>query len=330
MKNKYALVVIGDDPTLGKIMHSDLSTEDKLKLLPVMSDKNLDHIFSKIGLSLVFDSHGINTPDYRVARNEAELKTSARALGYPILVKIDSSAGGIGVFESHDDKDLESLAGKLREYPVLVQQKIKGIEVSVEAFYQKGELIHFACSIPEKSNYKFGPTSVRRYMHRAFLDKEVFDNLTLVGKALGADGFVNMSSILADHDKELYFFEADMRPNLWIDYSRYFGDDLAEAINRHFSSGEKATYPYPFNPEYPEQIQMSHFFRITLSDLLLNRYQVWKRLPQNFLYVTLHYKIWAHVRFMPKTLYKRLLPKPWRAILKNIRSRVHGRLIQTV
>ena len=99
IKKGYTLVVVGDDATLGVILNSDLSGEQKLRLLPVLSGKNFGHIFSKIGLSLALNEHGINTPDSLIARDEEELNTSAHALGYPVLVKLDSSAGGLGVFE---------------------------------------------------------------------------------------------------------------------------------------------------------------------------------------------------------------------------------------
>lgn len=291
IKKNYTVIVVGDDPALDVISNSDLPDEEKLKLLPVLSSKNLDHIYSKIGLSRVLDKNGIRTPDYLIARDEQELRNSARLLGYPIFIKINSSSGGIGVFECFNDGDLENSLDKLHTYPVLMQKKIYGHEVSMEAFYQKGKLIHFSYSTMEKSKYKFGPTSLRKYVQLAYLEKKVFDELSLIGKVLGADGFVNMSSIRSDDDKELYFIEADMRPNVWVDHSRYFGDDMARIINRYFSTGETIQYPHPLNPKYPEKIVISHYLRLSLKDLVLNRHKVWKFLPENFTYLTLHCRI---------------------------------------
>ena len=45
IKRDYTLVVIADDPTLGKILNSNLSSEEKLALLPVISEKHFVHIF---------------------------------------------------------------------------------------------------------------------------------------------------------------------------------------------------------------------------------------------------------------------------------------------
>jgi hypothetical protein len=324
IKKEYALTVVGDDPTLRKILDLDLPDDDKLKLLPVISHKDFDHIFSKIGLSVAFAKNGVRTPDYLIANNEQELKTAAHTLGYPLFIKLDSSAGGLGVYECLNDSDLDNALVKLPAYPVLVQKKIEGTEISMEAFYQNGELIHVACSTQEKYTYKFGPTAVRRYTQLACLEKEVFDELSLVGKALGANGFVNMSSIRCNYDNKLYFFEADMRPNMWTGYSRYFGDDLADVIKHHFTTGETTTYPYPFNPAYPEQVLISHFSRISLIELGLNRYRIWRHLPENFLYITLRYKILAGLISSKRKLYRRMLSKRWRLRLKNVSHQLNS------
>jgi hypothetical protein len=317
IKKEYTLVVIADDPTLGKILNSDLSTEDKLALLPVVSEKHFAHIFSKIGLSQAFKRSGLLTPDFQIANDEHELKNAVRELGHPVIIKLDSSSGGKGVFESSGDDGFDNLITNIKAYPVLVQKRIKGVEESIEAFYQNGKLIHFACSTPEKYKYKFGPTSVRRYVQLSQLDENVFEDLGLLGRALGADGFINISSIRSDLDQKLYFFEADMRPNLWVSHSRYFGDDPAKVINRYFSTRKILTSPYPVNAGHPEQILLSHPLRIGLGDLILNRYQVWRHLPENFLYLTLRYRVWAWVTNTMAKPYKRLLPKPYRALVKK-------------
>jgi hypothetical protein len=317
IKRKYALVVIGDDPTLGKILHSDLSPAEKLALLPVVSDKHFAHIYSKVGLSLAFKSHGLPTPDFRIADNEHELKNAIRELGYRVFIKLDSSSGGAGVFENSCEDGQENLADKIKTYPVVVQKKISGIEVSMEAFYQNGMLIHFSYSTQEKYKYRFGPTLVRRYTQLSSLKEKVFDDLDLLGMALGANGFVNISSIRSNLDGKLYFFEADMRPNLWISHPRYFGDDPARAINRYFATGQTLRPPCPVNSGYPEDILLSHALRAGLGDLVLNRHQVWRHLPENFLYVTWRYRVWSGTKGAMARLYKRVVPKPYRARVKK-------------
>ncbi len=324
IKKEYTLVVVGDDATLGVILNSGLSREQKLRLLPVLSDKNLGHIFSKIGLSLALNEHGINTPDSLAARDEEELNTSARALGYPVLVKLDSSAGGVGVFECRDGADVEALGKTLTRYPVLVQRKIAGPEVALEAFYRGGELVHFAYSVPEKSKYKFGPTSVRSYWQLACLEKPVFDELRVLGKALGANGFVSIGCIHSLEDGKRYYFEADMRPNLWIDHSRYVGEDWAVIISRYFATRDSVKHSYTFNSQYSNPLLISHYLRLSLAELVLNRYQVWKYLPGNFLYGIFQYRILARAVSLLGNVYRFLLPKKVRQIFKRDRQQLYG------
>jgi hypothetical protein len=316
IKKKYTLVVIGDDPTLGKILRSNLSPEEKLALLPVVSDQHFAHIFSKVGLSQAFRRHGLLTPDFRIANDEHELKDVLRELGHPVFIKVDSSSGGTGVFENSCEDGHENHADTIKTYPLLVQKKISGIEVSMEAFYQNSNLIHFAYSTQEKYKYKFGPTLVRRYAQLSLLKEKVFDDLRLLGVALGAHGFVNISSIRSELDGKLYFFEADMRPNLWINHPRYFGDDPATVIRRYFLTGAAMGYPYPFNPRYPREILLSHALRAGPGSLALNRYGVWRHLPENFLYITLRYRVWVWGRQNMTKLYK-LLPKSYRVMAKK-------------
>lgn len=326
IKKKYTLVVIGDDPTLGKILHSDLSPKEKLALLPVVSDKHFPHIFSKVGLSLVFKRNGLLTPDFRIANDEHELKDAVRELGPRVFIKTDSSSGGAGIFENSSEDGHEDLVNAIKTirtirtmgtYPLLVQKKISGIEVSMEAFYQNAKLIHFAYSTQEKYKYKFGPTLVRRYMQLSLLEEKVFADLDLLGIALGAHGFVNISSIRSDLDGKLYFFEADMRPNLWIDHPRYFGDDPAEAIHRYFARGQPLKTPCPVNSGYPEEILLSHALRVGPGDLVLNRHQVWRHLPENFVYMTWRYRVWGGLRGVMAKLYKWVVPKSYRARVKK-------------
>ena len=108
-----------------------------------------------------------------------------------------------------------------------------------------------------------------------------------------------------------------MRPNLWINHPRYFGDDPATVIRRYFLTGAATGYPYPFNPRYPREILLSHALRAGPGSLALNRYGVWRHLPENFLYITLRYRVWVWGRQNMTKLYK-LLPKSYRVTAKNI------------
>ena len=318
IKNNYSLIVIGDDNTLKKILNSDLPAEEKIELLPIQTIKNLDHIYSKIGLSRIFQEFGINTPEFCIAKDKSELKKSVESLGYPVFVKVDSSGGGFGVFECSSNGDVEVLLNKLQIYPVLLQKKIQGIELDLSGFYQNSKLIHFSCSKIERVNGKFGASALRTYMPIAHLQKEIFDELDLLGMALGANGFVNIACIQSDYDKKRYFIEADMRPNAWVDFSKYFGDDPAVQINNFFSTSQTLQHPYPINLAYPDKILLPYFSRIKLWELVINRYCVWKYVPNRDHLTIILYLVIRKIKTMVIKVFKPLMPEKYWIRLKFV------------
>lgn len=63
---------------------------------------------------------------------------------------------------------------------------------------------------------KFGASSLRKYYQTSVVDKEIFLEVQQLGKALGADGFTNISCIQSVDGGGRYVIEADMRANAWI------------------------------------------------------------------------------------------------------------------
>lgn len=153
--------------------------------------------------------------------------------------------------------------------------------LDLSGFYQGGQLIHFSYSYPERFfGYKFSPQPIRNYLQLASVEKIVFDELGRLGRALGANGFVNISCIRSDQDQKLYFIEADMRPNAWINFPRYFGDDLAIRIANYFTSGKVLEYPCKIDKRFPERTILPLFLRLNLWDIISNRYGVWRYIPE--------------------------------------------------
>jgi len=279
--SSYDLVVIGDDITLQLIVQSDLPDQTKLKLLPVISSAYYFHLFSKIGLSHALETGHVLTPQFRIAHETSELIPLADTLGYPVVIKIDASFGGHGVFICDSDQDISDLLSKLLRYPnfrlpLLVQKKIEGTTLDLSAFYQDGKLIHFCHATEIKTTYPLGPSYLRTYTQLGILDKELYLELTALGQALGANGFVNLESIWSSVDGRRYFTEADMRPNAWHDYSRYVGNDLATAIKAYFENAQTLEYPQAIETNFPRTLVIPHVSRLKFWELLINRYGVWK------------------------------------------------------
>jgi len=274
-QSNYDLVVVGDDEMLLNILNSNISAELKKQILPISSIDGMRHLYSKIGLSILLKNSGIATPRFEVAQNEAELLSFAGKVGYPVMIKIDSSGGGVGVFQCNSLGEIFAHL-KSYKYPLLVQQFIAGDMLDLSAFYRNGQLIHFTYSKFEKTiGGSFGPSSVRSYQQLAMVDGEVFDELRTLGMVLSAHGFVNISAVHSIKDGRRYYFEADMRPNVWVDYGKCIGNDAAIAINKYFTYGQVMAYPQIINPSYPKTLLIPHISRLSFLDLLLNKYCCW-------------------------------------------------------
>ena len=274
----YDIIVVSSDDALQHILRSDMSIAQKLKLLPVNSEENFEHIYSKIGLSRVLERSGVATPPFVVAENFPAAVVAAEKLGYPIMVKLDSSGGGNGVFECNNLSALNEMDKKIFLEPVLIQKKINGVELDLSAFYRDGKLVHFGYSEVKKVEKKFGPSLLRVYKQLCGADEKLFTEMRQLGAALGANGFVNISAMQSD-DGRRYFIEADMRPNVWMEYTKYIGDDPALRIAQWFESMKTLDFPASINHGYPLQLQLPYFHRMAVWEILRNRYGVWKYLP---------------------------------------------------
>jgi hypothetical protein len=274
--SNYDLIVICDDPTLKKILDSPLSESEKIKLLPVISKSNIHHLCSKIELSKIFSAANVLTPPFFVLNQYEDIENVNSKIKFPALLKIDFSGGGYGVFECADSNDLQqNLINKNISYPILIQEKIEGALLDLSGFYQAGKLIYFSYSkIAGVFRNQFGPSKVRHYKKINALSSDVFDELVHLGQVLGANGFVNIGCIESSINNKRYYFEADMRPTVWVEYAKYFEADPAIRIKNYFNEG--AVLTSQSTDQYSEEIfLMPYLLRMNWSEILFNRYNCW-------------------------------------------------------
>ena len=119
------------------------------------------------------------------------------------------------------------------------------------------------------------------------LSSDVFDELAHIGQVLGANGFVNIGCIESSINNKRYYFEADMRPTVWVEYAKYFEDDPAIRIKNYFDEGAVLKSKFMNQPS-DEVFVMSYFPRMNLSEILLNRYNCWNYFSN---YIG-HYLLW--------------------------------------
>lgn len=279
-EKEYDWIVVTEDGVLKEIVEASLPPEIKLRFLPVLDVNNFLHLASKIGLSKAFASHGVPTPPFEVVANTREAISAASRLGYPLLLKRDHSGGGGGIIECRTEEDFTHVPEWCFTEPMLLQKKIEGIEFDLSALFLNGELVHFGYARPDKvCQNRFGPSLLRTYYSTAQCDRYLFSVLQKVGKALGMHGFCNLSCI-RDEDGEYQFFEGDARPNAWVDFPRYLGEDVAERIHAWFSEKRVMHFPLLPLPGQPSQRVLPYFLRLKRWELALNRYNVWRYIPR--------------------------------------------------
>lgn len=276
----YDWVIASDDDALLVLSKLEWPPGKKPRYLPVGEGERRLHLYSKTGLSRVLSAGGIKTPAYRVARDCGEAATAARELGYPVFLKADASSGGAHVFECRSDADIAAQSRSFAAGPLLVQKKIEGAELDLSAIYFEGKLVHFTYSRIERTVSRFGPSALRAYYSSSHVAPEIFAELSALGPVLGASGFVTISCIEAADSSGRTYIEADMRPNVWADFSLFYGEDAAVRI-RNWFAGRVSLTPENAAPAFavPVPYVIPHFMRLGLFELLINRYGVWKFIP---------------------------------------------------
>ena len=287
--NTIDMVIISDDETIINIIDSDLKLTDKEKLLPVISADYFGHLGSKIGLSIALSKFGVRTPKFSIVNDKSELLDATKIVGFPLMLKGDRSGGGSQTIEIQNKEELHNFIDIFNYYPALMQEKINGNLIAIEGFYAKGDLVHFSYSsvLETISNKKFTPSVVRCYSQLGILDKEIFDELGSLGKALGINGLVNITCMHSYEDKYHYFIEADVRPTIWVGYSKYFGDFVDTALKAYLIAAMPLSYPIKIDNNFPSKITIPYFLRLSFLDLIMNKYLVRKFIPINLLIIKL-------------------------------------------
>ncbi len=277
----YALVVPTDDLVLQAVKGADLPLADKLQLLPIMSERGLGHIASKIGLSQALAAGGVTTPEFRIVGERSGLPAALADLGYPAMVKSDFGGGSKNVVRLDRPADLEALRPNF-PFPAIVQRAIDGPTIDNSCFFKNGEPLYITNATTEATTGRngMGLTRARRYTTRAERDTELVEQLRRLGRALDANGFVSLGAIRSNADGKLYFYEADMRPTVWVEHGKYYGEDPAAAIARGF--GLPGVPPPTTRTAWPDEVVLAHGPRLTTVDVLRNRYG-WRGNFENYL-----------------------------------------------
>jgi hypothetical protein len=270
------MVVPCDDALIREVRDAAIDGAAKCRLLPITGLEHLGHVGSKVGLARALERAGVAAPRFAVVESAGDLVAACEGLGYPLVVKVEESGGGEGVFSCGSRAEAETLAARSLRLPLLVQELIDGDLIDLSGFFRGGRPVHFVYNRYMKNvGSRFGVSILRRYTRLSTLDRQVFDDLVRFSQALGLDGFVNISALRRSVDGRLLFIEADIRPNAWVEASRLFGDDPAPAIRAAVETGGVLAWPPPREPGSPT-VDLPYPFRMRAFELLTNRYGVWR------------------------------------------------------
>lgn len=236
-QNKYDWVVLVEDNAI-RILSEQISDEHFFKkIFPTIPFAHRELLGSKAGLSKLCNTHSLRTPAFAVYTGAEDPLVLATTIGFPVLLKIDKSGGGRGVFLVNNAADLATTFAALSDtnkHNLVFQKYIVGDNIASEALYKNKQLLGFtSAKVLKNLNGEFGISYERCY----FTLPEMEPFLTQVGEKLGLDGFVNFT-IMREHGSNcLYLVEADLRPHGWFNLCKFSGLDFSELIKIYLSPG---------------------------------------------------------------------------------------------
>lgn len=249
LTNDYALRAINDHVT---------DDELALRILPISNAKNRPLIGSKAALSTLSALHHISTPPFVVYTSDTDIEQAVDTVGLPLLLKIDRSGGGRGLFFCTDKQMVYKAISTLTKeelHNLVLQKYIVGTNVAVEALYRKGELLAYShATIHKNAIDEFGVSISRIYSPAP----EMRALLREIGKVLSFDGFCSYTFMREKNTGTHFLVEADLRTHAWFMLSQNAGVDFSKAIR---------TYLLPTNAQILEQssehpqVLIRHFFR---------------------------------------------------------------------
>ena len=211
------------------------------QVLPIKSLEHRELLASKANLSLLAKKCGLATPLFSIYDEHKE----SFEIPFPLLVKIDRSSGGEGVFFCADEPELRQRLADLSSISkknLVLQKYIAGQNLSVEALFKDGVLLMQACSKLEEALDTEFSVSLKRLYYR---DDALAAQVREVGAVLGLNGFGTLTFMEDANTGKRYLIEADTRPNIWFAVLRRIGIDFSVGIRDYLgmSPGTEESQP---------------------------------------------------------------------------------------
>jgi predicted ATP-grasp superfamily ATP-dependent carboligase len=287
----YDWIIPGDDIII-RLLNERISDEKTFyKILPLTKIENRELLGSKAGFSSLCTKYNIKTPRYLIYHDTMTPQQIGDYMKYPFLMKVDKSEGGFGVFMCSDEAELvKNLAGVTNKENLVFQQFIQGYDINVEVLYREGQLMVYNYSRTLKIMGKFGVSTERLFYQHRQLEPE----LIRMGKDLGLNGFGNVVFMFSEPEQTHYLIEVDVRPNAWMYYGKFTGNNFSEAIKKAIKGDYTLLEPDP--------AFASKKIKIRLYKKDMYRCLMEKDFKGFFAWMTNKDKSWQYIPFYDKKL----------------------------
>lgn len=200
------------DIIMKKVAESELELTTKIHILPVKNPDYFGIFDSKAHQTELFEEVNVPQPISVVFKSSITEQALEIFGEKSVLCKRSSGGGGAFIRKFENSRELMKASTPREWYPVVIQEYIPGVNVSVEAYYKDGRLLLGLCSVFVLETSLYGPSVVRDYdsKHLGYLQS----TLEQIGKKIQIDGFVNVT-FRKNVDDEYKIIEFDPRPNVW-------------------------------------------------------------------------------------------------------------------
>jgi predicted ATP-grasp superfamily ATP-dependent carboligase len=238
--SEYDWIIPGDDAII-RLLNERIDNEsDFYKILPLTKIENRELLGSKAGFSKLCKKYNITTPKYLIYTPNSTPNQIGGYMSYPLLMKLDKSEGGFGVFLCENETDLaKKLTTTVNKENLVFQQFIKGYDVNVEVLYKNGKLLVYSYSRTLTIMGKFGVSTQRLF----YQNPEIEPELIKMGENLGLNGFGNVVFMYSEAESKHYLIEIDVRPNAWMNYGKYMGNDFSEGVRNIINGSLRLVKP---------------------------------------------------------------------------------------
>ena len=237
----YDWVILGQDSLLRALYNSPITINLKTRIGPIGNAHHISILGSKCNNAQFCGRNDIPVPPFSVCNTLEEIHAAARAIGFPVIVKVDHSVASDGTFKCTSPDDIALHSPLFRGTRFLVEKFIAGEQIRLDPLYLNGKLI--ACSagiVTETVNDGFG-VATRRKAHATAPYEAMLNKL---GAGLELNGFMSMGLLRDTQTGEVYLFEIDCRPNPWPPYGKFIGADFTAALKDYYSNPSFSNIPY--------------------------------------------------------------------------------------